>query len=191
MDRTSLRRRMALGLGAGALLVATAAGSAQAADTVTQAITAGGLTASVANLALPSVPYQNAARDVTGTMTLTAEDTRGTGAGWKVTIQSSAFVYSGAATGPDIPAADFALTSAAAPVLVLGQPVDATAATGPQVPPTFAAGSLDTARQTIHATAAYGQGRYTQQLAVTLTIPAMSDVGTYTGTLTTTITSAP
>ena len=41
------------------------------------------------------------------------------------------------------------------------------------------------------ATAAYGAGTYTQALGVTLTIPAMSRVGVYTGTLTTTITSAP
>ena len=65
------------------------------------------------------------------------------------------------------------------------------ASTGPQVPPTSPIGTLDTARKTLVATAAYGAGTYTQALGVTLTIPAMSRVGTYTGTLTTTITSAP
>jgi len=73
----------------------------------------------------------------------------------------------------------------------VGQAVAPAAATGPQVPPTSPIGTLDTPRKTISATAAYGSGTYSQALGITLTIPAMSHVGTYTGTLTTTITSAP
>jgi hypothetical protein len=192
MERTSTRRRLTLGIGGAALLVATVAGTAFAADTVTLAITGSGLTASVANLTLTSVAYQNAAHDVTGTMTLTADDSTGSGAGWDVTIQSSAFVWVGTANGgSDIPAANFALTTAAAPTLIAGQAVSATAATGPQVPPASPLGTLDTARKTLQATAAYGAGTYSQALGVTLSIPAQSRVGVYTSTLTTTITSAP
>ena len=192
MDRLSLQRRVALGLGTGSLLVASVAGSALAANTVTQAITGSGRTASVANLTLPSVTYQNAAHDVTGTMVLTADDSTDTGLGWTVTIQSSDFVWVGPVNGGiNIPASAFALTSAAVPVVVAGQAVGPAAATGPQVPPTFVAGSLDTPRLPIWATAGYGKGTYTQDLGVTLSIPAMSHVGTYTGTLTTTITAAP
>jgi hypothetical protein len=183
---------MAVGLSTGALLVAASAAPALAADTVTLAITGSGLTASVADLTLPSVAYQNAAHDVTGTMVLTADDSTGSGAGWNVTIQSSAFVWVGTANGGiDIPAVKFALTSAAAPAVTAGQAISLAAATGPQVPPTSPLGTLDTPRKTLAATAAYGAGTYTQTLGVTLTIPAMSRVGTYTGTLTTTITSAP
>ena len=192
MNRTSARRRAARGLGAAAVLVAAIAGPALAANTVTQAITGSGLTASVADLTLASVAYQNAAHDVTGTMTLTADDSTGSGAGWNVTIVASAFVWVGTANGGiDIPAAKFALTSAAAPTLIAGQVVSATAATGPQVPPASPLGTLDTARKTLAATAAYGAGTYSQALGVTLTIPAQSRVGVYTGTLTTTITSSP
>jgi hypothetical protein len=192
MDRNSVRRRLAVGLGASALLAATAVGPALAANTVTQAITGSGLTASVADLTLGSVAYQNAAHDVTGTMTLTADDSTGTGAGWNVTIESSAFVWVGTANGGiDIPATKFALTTAAAPTMISGQPIGAALSTGPQVPPTSPIGSLDTPRKTLVATAAYGAGTYEQALGVTLTIPAMSRVGTYTGTITTTITSAP
>jgi hypothetical protein len=192
MERTSIRRRSALALAAGALLVTTLAGPALAADTVTLAITGSGLTASVANLTLTSVAYQNAAHDVTGTMVLTADDSTGSGAGWNVTIVASDFVWVGTANGgTDIPAANFALTTAAAPALVAGQAISAPAATGPQVPATSPIGALSTARKTLHATAAYGAGTYTQNLGVTLTIPAQSRVGVYTGTLTTTITSAP
>ena len=192
MDRISLPRRMALGLGASALVVGSLAGPALAEDTVSQTITGSGLTASVADLTLPSIAYQNAAHDVTGTMTLTADDSTGSGAGWNVTIQSSAFVWVGTANGgTDIPAANFAISSAAAPTLIAGQAVSATAATGPQVPTVSPVGSLDSARKTLQATAAYGAGTYSQALGVTLTIPAQSRVGVYTGTLTTTITSAP
>jgi hypothetical protein len=192
MHTNSFQRRVALALGTGALLVAAAAGPASAADTVILAITGSGLTASVADLTLSSVPYQNAAHNVSGSMLLTADDSTGSGAGWNVTIISSAFVWVGTANGgTNIPAANFALTSAAAPTMVAGQVVSVAASTGPQVPPTSPLGTLDTARKTLVATAAYGEGTYTQALGVTLTIPAMSRVGTYTGTLTTTITSAP
>ena len=192
MQRNSVQRRLALGLGLGALLVATIAGPASAADSITQAITGCGLTASVADLTLASTAYQNAAHNVTGTMVLTADDSTGSGAGWNVTIESSAFTWVGTANGGiNIPAANFALTSAAAPAMIAGQAISVALSTGPQVPPTSPLGTLDTPRKTLVATAAYGAGTYTQALGVTLTIPAMSRVGVYTGTLTTTITSAP
>jgi len=192
VQTTSFPRRLGLALGAGALLLSAMAAPALAADKVVLAITGSGLTASVADLTLTSVPYQNAAHDVTGSMLLTADDSTGSGAGWNVTIISSAFVWVGTANGgTDIPAANFVLTSAAAPTMIAGQVVSVAASTGPQVPPTSPFGTLDTARKTLVATAAYGQGTYSQALGVTLTIPSMSRVGVYTGTLTTTITSAP
>jgi hypothetical protein len=121
-------------------------------------------------------------------MTLTI-DSSTNAAGWNVTILSSAFVYSGVNSGSNIPAANFALTSAAAPVMTSGQAVDAT--NGPKVPTTSPVGTLDSARKTVQANAEYGQGTYTQALGVSLTIPAQSRAGTYTGTLTTTIAAAP
>ena len=192
MNTTSTRRRIVAGVGAAAVLVATIAGPALAADTVTLAITGSGLTASIDDVTLTSTAYQNVAHSVTGTMTLTADDNTGLAAGWNVTLQSSAFVWVGTANGGiDIPASRFSLTSAAVPTLIAGQVVGVAAATGPQVPPTSPLGTLDTPRKTLSATAAYGSGTYSQALGVTLTIPAMSRVGTYTGTITTTITSAP
>jgi hypothetical protein len=174
------------------MLAAIIVGPAFAANTIILAVTGSGLTASVADVTLTSVAYQNAAHDVTGSMVLTADDSTGTGAGWNVTIMSSAFVWVGTANGgSNIPAANFVLTSAAVPVLIAGQAVGLAAATGPQVPPTSPLGTLDTPRKTISATAAYGAGTYSQALGVTLSIPAQSRVGVYTGTLTTTITSAP
>lgn len=183
---------MAVGIGAATLLIGMIASPAFAANTVTETITGSGLTASVADLTLASVAYQNNAHTVTGSMLLTADDSTGSGAGWNVTIVSSGFVWVGTANGgTDIPAADFALTSAAAPTLIAGQIVDVALSTGPQVPPTSPLGTLDSARKVLVATAAYGAGTYSQALGVTLTIPSQSRVGTYTAILTTTITSAP
>ena len=160
-----------------------------AADSVTQAVTAGSRTASVAALTLGSVEYSHSAPPSTGSMTLTADDSSGSGAGWNVTIQSSDFVYTGANSGTDIPAANFSLTSAATPAMTAGQAVDGTG--GPKVPSTSPVGTLDSARKVIAADANFGKGTYTQALGVSLAIPAQSAAGTYTGTLTTTISAAP
>ncbi len=193
MHTLSIRRHTALAVGTAGLLAASLAGPAFAADTVTQTIVAGGLlSASVADLSFPDVDYDYATHDVSGTMVLTADDDRGTSAGWSVTIQGSAFVYTGAAGGTDIPAANFALTSAEEPTLIAGQDVSLVASTGPQIPiEGIAFGSLASPIKTTRATAAYGNGTYSQNLGVTLTIPGQSKIGTYTGTLTTTISATP
>jgi hypothetical protein len=73
--------------------------------------------------------------------------------------------------------------------MTAGQAVDAT--NGPKVPATSPLATLETARKVIQAEANYGQGTYTQALGVRLVIPGMSRAGTYTGTLTTSITAAP
>ena len=160
-----------------------------AADSVTQAVTAGERSASVADLALGSVAYSHSAQTQTGTMTLTADDSTGSNAGWNVTVLTSSFAFSGGTGGTAIPAANFSLTSAAAPVMTAGQAIDVTA--GPKVPTTSPVGTLDSARKTVQANASFGNGTYTQALGVSLSIPAQSAAGTYTGTLTTSITAAP
>jgi hypothetical protein len=192
MNKVSSLRHVAVALGAGSLLVVTLAGAALASDSVTQSVTAGSKSASIADLTLTSVGYSNAARDITGSLILTVDDSTDSSLGWGVTIQVSAFVYAGTATGgANIPAANFAVTSAGTPVTVSGHAASSVAATGPEVATTFVPGSLASPRRTIEATAGYGQGTYTQALAVTLTIPGMSHVGTYTGTLTETFVAAP
>lgn len=193
MHSLHIHRRAAIAVGMAGLLAGALAGPALAADTLTQTITAGGgLSASVANLNFPDVAYENATHAVTGTMVLTADDSRGDSAGWSVTIQGSAFVYTGANGGTDIPAANFALTSAEQPTALAGQPVSLVDSTGPQIPiEGIVFGSLETPLKTLRATAAYGNGTYSQDLGVTLTIPGQSKAGTYTGTLTTTISATP
>lgn len=198
MNGNLFGRRLGLGLGAAALMVASVGGPALAADTVTQTVNGGTRTASVANLTLGAVNYSHSAQTSAGSMTLSADDSTGTGNGWNVTIQSSAFAYTGTNGGINIAASNFSLTSAAEPVATAGQAVDTDTdgtgtdiANGPMVPSTSPVGTLDAARKTVHANAGYGQGTYTQGLGVSLTIPAQSRAGTYTGTLTTTISAAP
>lgn len=182
-------RKIAAGAGIVAAMTAMTIVPSLAVDTVTQSVTGGSLTASVADLTLTSVAYSHAVQNQTGSMTLTADDQTGTGAGWNVTIQTSDFVYSGANNGTNIPAANFSLSAANAPAMTAGQAIDATG--GPKVPATSPVGTLDSARKVIQANANYGQGTYTQALDVNLTIPAQSRAGTYTGTLTTTVSAAP
>lgn len=163
--------------------------TARASNTIVQAVTAGAQSAVVADLTLSPVAYSQADQSSAGVLALTMDDSSGTGSGWSVTIQSSAFAYSGAYGGTSIPAANFAITAANAPTLTSGQALDATG--GPLVPPTGAVGSLDAARTVLQASNSFGQGSYAQTLDVQLTVPGMSRVGTYTGTLTVTVGAAP
>ena len=150
-----------------------------------------GYTASIADLTLPAVTYSHIDQATVGTLTLTAEDNQADpGAGWHVTVVSSDFVYSGPYPGIAIPAINFRVTSAGTPIAISGQAVDPVH--GPTVPSDLAfPASLETPRTVLRADAGYGQGTYTQALDVALTIPAMSLAGTYTATLTVTISTGP
>lgn len=187
---TSGRPRAATALSLAAVLTAMMVMPASAANTVTQTINAGTRTSSITDLTLGAITYSHSAQTSTGTMVLTADDSSGSGAGWNVTVQSSNFVYSGSNGGTDIPSANFSITSAAAPTSTAGEAVDPIG--GPKVPPLFPTpATLDTARKTLHAELTYGEGTYMQDLGVSLSIPAQSRVGTYTGTMTVTISAGP
>jgi hypothetical protein len=182
--------RLALGLGLGAMLLGSAAGLALAADVVvTQNLSPGTRSSSVTGMTLAQAPYSHAAQVTAGLVTLVVDDSSGSGQGWNVQVQSSDFVYSGPNPGKDIPAANFAVVMAHEPTSTAGQPVDATA--GPKAPTSGSTGSLDIPRKTLQAQANAGMGTYDQKLDVSLTIPASSLAGSYTGMVTTTVTAAP
>jgi hypothetical protein len=149
------------------------------------------LTASVQDLAMPAAPYSHHPQVTTGRAVLTATDSSptGLGVGWNVTEQTSSLVYSGPNHGVGIPAANLSVASVEAPVAQTGsQPIDPTGGPGA---PASVAGSLDTPRMVLHANSGYGTGTYTQGIALSLSIPADTRAGTYTATLTTTISSGP
>jgi spore coat protein U-like protein len=158
-------------------------------NTVTTTVIGGTRSASTANLNLGSVNYAHVDQTQTGTMSLTADDSSGTNLGWNVTIVSTDFLYSGAYVGTDIPAANFALTSAANPTRNSGQGISGS--NGPMVPTTSPVGTLDVSRKVLQANAGHGKGNYSQALGVSLVVPADSIAGTYTGTLTVTINAGP
>lgn len=189
-NRIPIRTAAGAGITA-ALLAALVAGApaGYATDSVTEGVTGGSLTASVANLGLTGIATHHTNQNKTGSMTLTVDDSTGTGSGWNVTIETSDFAYDGDYNGVDIPAENFSLTSAGTPSMTAGQTVDST--DGPKVPGTSPVGTLDQARKTVQASVDFGKGTYTQSLGVNLVVPADSLVGTYTGTLTTTVSASP
>jgi WxL domain surface cell wall-binding len=152
---------------------------------VTQQITAGTRSASIADVTLGALVYSHSDQTNTGTLVLTADDSTGSLLGWNVTVQASAF----SSGGNTIPAANFSITSAGAATRVVGQAVDAVG--GPKAPATGATGSLDVARKTLQALPLFGAGTYTQNLGVSLLVPGGTPTGTYTSTLTVTISAGP
>lgn len=187
--KTLGKGRVGISLTVAALAGVVLALPVQGADSVTQTVNAGTRTASITDLTLTAKAYSHSDQASTGTMVLRADDSSGSGEGWNVTVQSSAFVYTGANSGTNIAAANFSITTANAPTVVAGEAIDATG--GPKVPATGATGTLDVARKTVQANVGFGEGTYDQNLDVSLTIPGGSRAGTYTGTMTVTISAAP
>jgi hypothetical protein len=186
VNRTHVGRAGTVALALGLLLAGPAA--VFAANTVTEDVTAGTRTASITDLALQSLPVAHVDTTTAGdSLDLGVDDSSGTGAGWNVTIESSDLVYSGANNGTDIPADHLAIGTPLAPAHTAGQAIDGT--NGPLL--VGAGGTLDAPVKVINAAADYGQGTYTQSIPVALTVPAESRVGTYTATLTVSITAGP
>ena len=182
--------RLSISLLSATILALGATLPAFADNGVSLSVTAGTRTASVANLPMSAIQYSHSNQAQTGTMTLAADDSTGSGEGWNVTIQSSNFAYSGDSTNATaIPAANFSITTTHAPTMTAGLAVDAT--NGPKVPASGATGTLDSAHKVLQANAAYGLGTYLQALDVSLAVPAQSRAGAYSATLTVSITAAP
>lgn len=165
----------------------------------------GALSASVADMSLAAVSYAHTERTTNGSLTLTAEDTgrqecillvcSTVNDGWNVTLRASDFAYSGPNDGTAIPAANLVITIAHPPTRVSGQEISATG--GPRT--TGVTGTLDVSRKTLQADGPsggltptyYGIGTYQQGIDVALTVPGGSRAGTYTTTLTVTISAGP
>lgn len=173
---------------AGALALSVATVIPAVAGTVTQVIncpTTNSLAANIADMTLAPVSYSESAQESPGTMTITAAEAGCGGAGWNVTVQTSAWTRQDG--GSAIPANAFTLTQVANPAPVAGQGIDAIG--GPK--PVNNVGTLNQPRKVLQANAGYGLGSYSQVLGVKLTIPATALPGTYKAVVTTTITTGP
>ena len=177
----------ALVIGALSLGGASSVLAGSSTTSVTQQITAGTLTASIGAGSLNTIPYSNGSQITTGTVHLDVVDATGSSGGWNVVVSSSAFVYGGTSpSGIAIPAPNFSISLAHAPSVDAGQVIDAVG--GPKV---VGGGSLDLARKTIQANSKFGSGSYGQDLDLSLNVPALSQAGTYTATLTVAISVGP
>ena len=159
------------------------------------------LSASVANGAFPAVTYSHNNQTTSASLTLTATDTGQcilsvcTNEGWNVTLLASSFAYSGPNSGTAIPAANLTIITAHPPTVVSGQVISPTG--GPRT--TNVTGALNVARKTLQADGPtgtiiltyYGIGTYEQVIDVNLVVPGGSRAGTYTTTLTVTISAGP
>lgn len=177
---------------AAASILALGIGSAALAETsqadVSQKITGGSFSYTITGGTMTPITFDYTKTTdtvTTGSVALGVTDGRGTREGWSVSIQSTEFVYSGTASGGtanNIPAANLSVAPAA-PVLVAGESVNNVTA-GP-------GGTLDASRLVINAAAGFGSGEYTQNLPLSLTVPALSPSGDYTATITVSTTAAP
>jgi hypothetical protein len=129
------------------------------------------------------VPFSHGEQLVDTTATLAVDDLTGAGVGWNVTLSSSALIWTaangGPTTGNDLPASALAVTTVGVITTVAGDNWVGNTAIG-------ALGSPVKVLST-----SGGNGSYTTPLTLTLTVPGQASVGTYAGTLTTTISAAP
>jgi hypothetical protein len=199
-------KRRALGLIAAAALSLTMIAPALADPvTVTTTVPTGTLSATLGGTALTGASYPaGSASSATLSTTLTVDDptggANGTNTGWNVTLEQTGdfsctncdYLGSGSDTFITIAKTNMALTTAGSIALVAGQDIDAT--NGPELPaglstPTGLGGG--SAVKVITAEDDYGNGRYTEALGFTLTIPQFTRPGAYSGTLTLTLSAAP
>jgi hypothetical protein len=129
------------------------------------------------------VPFSHGEQLIDTTATLAVDDLTGAGVGWNVTLSASALTWTaangGPTTGTDLPASALAVTTAGLITTVAGENWVGDTAIGALGSPVKV------------LTTSGGNGSYTTPLTLTLTIPGQASVGTYAGTLTTTISAAP
>lgn len=173
---TSIKTAAIGALTVGVLFVAPSAFADS--STVTQSVTGGQLILGVTGPALDPIVTSHDAQTSPGDVSVTVDDLTGTGAGWSVTQQISAF-----SNGTDTIAANaFSVDAGTA------SSTNGASMTGVSV---GLGGSLDAATTVLSATAGNGVGAYELANTATLAIPADVRVGTYTATLTTSVVAGP
>jgi hypothetical protein len=181
-------KKLTVGLTLGSVVALSAVGAAFA-DTsdFTQSVTGGSLSATVVtDPTFGAVVYSYTSETSDGTLAIQVDDSRGTGAGWHLTLSSSTLAYTGShPTQAALAATNVSIQSAAAPVSVAGE--DTTGVTVPTGIP----GTLDVPRTFLTAASDAGEGTYTQDVTIRVTLPAQTATGDYNGTLTLTEVSGP
>ena len=139
----------------------------------------------------PSVSYSHDSQTISTHIELTTADTSepfsADDTGWDISLQATSLDYSGPHSGTAISAADLSLISIEAPVPTDGLSEAADPLTGPKIPDLSATGSLATPRVVLQAEPGHARGSYAQELVLSLRLPPGARSGTYTGTVTTTV----
>jgi hypothetical protein len=186
----NLRNRLLATVGATALLVSSAVGVAQAADAVVVIGAGGTLSATIDQVTLSPLTFnQTASTTSSGFMFTTANDPTGNYAGWTVTVDVDPFSSAGR---PDIALTNFQGTNVPTVSTNSGQTFagsfGASGAAGPVdngfwkgAPTSFTSGGGIPANGST--------GNYTSKAPVKLTVPAGQPTGTYTSELTVNIVS--
>jgi WxL domain surface cell wall-binding len=177
---------------AGAALAASIAGPTLAADshnsTLTAAVNAGTLTFSPApsDVSFGAITLDGKAITMTGKVTdFGVVDATGSGAGYSVQFQASAFVD---AAGDQLPVNSLTIGTGSAAVTV-GSPTDSAVPVWTGTGHTIDGGAPS---KILSAGLGYGMGSYTiSQADMTLAIPASVKAGAYSATLVATLTVAP
>lgn len=120
------------------------------------------------------------------TIPMTLQDTRGTGAGWNLTITSTQFATAGGRTLPTTASSLTGVTSACASGTCTNP---SNARTYPIAVP--AGTTAPTAVKIFNTTADNGMGRFTITPTIGVTIPQNAYAGTYTSTVTLSVVTGP
>jgi YVTN family beta-propeller protein len=154
---------------------------------VTASVTAGTLTASITDAAFPPVPFSHQKQITSAEAVLSTDDQTGLLYGWNVTVKASALVWASPSDiqNPtrNIPAANLSLSAVNSASTVSGDDFSGTLLSSTS--------ALDSAVSVVSTAAEQGSGSYTVPLTLNLLVPANAATGSYTGTLTTTISAAP
>ncbi len=182
-------RTQTLGFLSAALLTLGAPAAASAATATATANVRGG-SLSLTTTAAPSFGVTLDGTDQTGTYTVpaTVTDSRGTGAGWNLTLTSTQF-----STGGPTPST---LSTGASSLTGVTNACVSGTCTAPTnaitYPVAVPAGTVAPAAvKYFNAAASTGKGKFTNTPSVDVSVPANSDAGTYTSTLTLAAVSGP
>jgi hypothetical protein len=173
-----------------ALFAAALVPSSALAATATVTGTVTGSTLSVSTSATPSFSANLDTGDSTPTFTapLTTQDTRGTGAGWNLTVTSTQYTTGGAT--PNTLATNASSLTGVTSVCASGTCTNPTnALTYPVAVP--AASTPPTAVKFYNSAANSGMGKFTITPTVGVFVPQNSFAGAYTSTLTIAVVSGP
>jgi hypothetical protein len=182
-------RRALVAIGATAALTLGAALPVLAdSSTGTATVTGGSLTSSTpSSFTASATTLDGTDKTATYTLPITVTDATGSGAGWNFTVTSTTFTTGG---GSPHTLADNASTMTAVTAFCAASTTCTNPSNSIGYPMTLP-GASATAVKMFNAAANTGMGKFTVTPSVSIAIPASTYAGTYTSTLTLSLTSAP